>query len=496
MARIALIKLFTGLNLAPAQLSGELQRAGHESRIIYFKDHHIVDYDKYREYEVTDYPGVFIAADGSKKVWNCYKPISEKEWRLLIEDLQEYQPDLIGFSVISGIIREASLVTARLKQHFNVPIIWGGPGPTLEPERCMQLTDMLCINEGEEVIVELANKLDAGEDINHVAGTWVKQPDGTVIKNPERPLMKLDDIAIPDWHLEHYVHINAFKGKRTNIYPNNLGQEYPIMTQRGCPFSCSFCIESRYQDMFGKKNSLRRRSIDLVIEELVWAKTHLNIKSVLFYDDVFTVNPRWLKEFLPRYKQEVGLPFWCYTYPTTHTPELLRELKDAGMISITMGVQSGSSRILREYFNRPTDRARVLEAAQEIVDLGPEVKGFFDMITKVPFETEQDLRDTFDFLVDLPVEFKTMGFGEMTNFPTYDFTKKVDESQDVIASHGNPVTQADYDYYHKLYLLTRTDIPRDSLRAIGSDPKYRNNPQLLDQLINNDTYMSFTGISF
>jgi anaerobic magnesium-protoporphyrin IX monomethyl ester cyclase len=496
MARIALIKLFTGLNLAPAQLSGELQRAGHSSRIIYFKDHHIVDYDKYTEYEVTDYPGVFIAADGTKKVWNCYKPISEKEWRLLIEDLQAYQPDAIGLSVISGIIREAGLVTAKLKQHFDVPVIWGGPGPTLEPERCIQLTEMLCINEGEEVIVDLANRLDAKADISDIPGIWLKRPDGSVVKNPERPLMKLDDIAIPDWNLENYVHINAFKGKRTDIYPNNLGKEYPIMTQRGCPFSCSFCIESRYQDMFGKKNSLRRRSIDLVLEELRWAKEHLDIKSILFYDDVFTVNPRWLKDFLPRYKQEIGLPFWCYTYPTTHTPELLQQLKDAGMISITMGVQSGSSRILSEYFNRPTERARVLEAAQEIVDLGPDVKGFFDLITKVPFETEQDLRDTFNFLVELPVEFKTMGFGEMTNFPTYDFTRQTDEQADLIASQGAALTQEDYDYYHKLYLLTRTDMPRDQVRGIGEDPRYRTDPQLLDQLINNDTYMSFTGISF
>ena len=74
------------------------------------------------------------------------------------------------------------------------------------------------------------------------------------------------------------------------------------MTQRGCPFSCSFCIESVYQDMFGKKNSLRRRSVDVVIEELVAAKQKLGIRQVMFYDDVFTVNPRWLREFAPRYK--------------------------------------------------------------------------------------------------------------------------------------------------------------------------------------------------
>ena len=185
------------------------------------------------------------------------------------------------------------------------------------------------------MIVDLANRLDAQEDISDIPGTWAKKKDGTLVRNPERPLLKLDDLAIPDWQLEHYVHINNFKGRRTGIYPHNLKREYPIMTQRGCPFSCSFCIESRYQDMFGKKNSLRRRDIDLVLQELHWAKKNLDIESVLFYDEVFTVNPRWLDEFLPRYRDEIGLPFWCYTYPTTHTPELLRQLKDAGMVSLT-----------------------------------------------------------------------------------------------------------------------------------------------------------------
>jgi radical SAM superfamily enzyme YgiQ (UPF0313 family) len=494
MARIALIKLFTGLNLAPAQLSGELLRAGHEPRIIYFKDHHVVDYDKKDEYEITDFPGIFIDSNATKKVWNCYKPFSEKEYKLLIEDLQAFKPDAIGFSVISGIIREAGVVTAKLKEHFSVPFIWGGPGPTLESERCIQLTDLVCINEGEDVIVELANKLDAKEDITHIHGTWSHASDGSIIKNPDRPLLKLDDIAIPDWNLDHYIHINNFKGKRTNIYPNNLGQEYPIMTQRGCPFSCSFCIESRYQDMFGKKNSLRRRNSDLVLQELHWAKNNLNVKSILFYDDVFTVNPRWLKEFLPRYKKEIGLPFWCYTYPTTHDPDMLRMLKDAGMISITMGVQSGSARILKEHFNRPTDTVRVLEAAKEIVDLGPEVKGFFDLISKVPFEREEDLRATFDFLLELPKEFRTVGFGEMTNFPTYDFTKQV-EHESVIARQETP-SDSDYEYYHKLYLLTRGPRPVEELRRIGEDSKYRENHHLLDPLLHNEDYMSFTGISF
>ena len=77
MARIALIKLFTGLNLAPAQLSGELLRAGHNSKIIYFKNYeeHLVG--DARNYEVADFSGRLYSVDGRELIWNCYKPFTD-----------------------------------------------------------------------------------------------------------------------------------------------------------------------------------------------------------------------------------------------------------------------------------------------------------------------------------------------------------------------------------------------------------------------------------
>jgi len=62
MARVALIKLFTGLNLGVSQLSGELQRAGHDSRLIYLKDFLVAPAEDASRYLVSDYPGVLVGA--------------------------------------------------------------------------------------------------------------------------------------------------------------------------------------------------------------------------------------------------------------------------------------------------------------------------------------------------------------------------------------------------------------------------------------------------
>ena len=134
MARVALVKLFTGLNLGVSQLAGELQRAGHESRIIYFKDFLAVPVEDADRYIVSDYPGVLVGARGREMVWNVYKPFSETEYRLLIDALREFRADLIGLSLSSLTIKPAVEVTARLKEALGVPVVWGGSGPTLEPD--------------------------------------------------------------------------------------------------------------------------------------------------------------------------------------------------------------------------------------------------------------------------------------------------------------------------------------------------------------------------
>jgi hypothetical protein len=172
----------------------------------------------------------------------------------------------------------------------------------------------------------------------------------------------------------------------------------------------------------------------------------------------------------------VGLPFWCYTYPTTTRKEDIELLRDAGCKSMTMGIQSGSSEILTEKFNRPVDQERAIEAAQIIADAG--IEGFFDLITRVQFEKERDLRETFDFLVDLPRAMKCVGFGNMTMFPNYGYTRQV-------ADEGAELTVSDdiYTYYHKLYFLTRTSLPRFVVRAIGRLGLFRRFPSLIDPFL-------------
>jgi len=458
--------------MALPQLSGDLTRAGHNVRMLFFKEYRIQDY-----FESTFSTEHQLSRD---IVHTDFGP----EYELLERAIRKFAPQVIGLSVISLSVPEAIKTTQFLRSKFSVPIIWGGVGVTLQPEIAIEHADLVCIGEGEEVIIEMANCIDNRTSWTNIAGTWAKTPEGEIIKNPKRAIGNLDDIAIPNWDTKkmEYIHVNRVL-RNQEAYKLVTQGDYQIMTQRGCPFSCSFCVESRYQEMFGKKNSLRRRSVDVVIEELVAAKETFNPPVIYFWDDVFTVNPRWLKEFLPRYKEEVGIPFWCYTYPTTHNVELLKSLKDAGCACITMGVQSGSSRMLEDFYNRPTALNRVIEAAEEIIEAG--LIGFFDLISKSEFETEQDLKATYEFLIDFPQEMFYIGFAEMNSYPTYSYTRKAEDARNgnLIASIST-VDDETYEYYHRLYWVARNPfISKEEKLAIGNAPVFREKPELLNQYI-------------
>jgi radical SAM superfamily enzyme YgiQ (UPF0313 family) len=481
MANIAIIRLFYGMTITASQLAGELLAHGHTTKIIYFKRQEVVNLaEDISEFELGDVPmrSYSFTADGishtESSAWKKNKP---SELQHLATLLKEINPDVIGISCLSHAMKQAEAVTTFLRTQFTQPIIWGGAGPTIEPDRSIAMADLVCVGEGEEVIVEIADRIDQGQSLESITGTWCKLPDGSVQKNPKRKVSDLEKIAMPRWEEDHYAYINGAKFERT-FKPDSqtFDKSYQIMTQRGCPFSCSFCIESFYQNEFGKKDSLRRMSPEKAIHELEYAKNVLGHKTVTFMDDVFTVNPRWLEPFLALYKEKIDLPFFCYTYPTTHNPKMLEMLEKAGCHAMTMGIQSGSNRILTDVYNRPTKIGRVITAAQEIVASGIPATTY-DLIPRTEFDTEDDLRATFELLLDIPKVMDNTFYNTMAYFPNYPIQEKLQDQTLLAKSEG--LTLDTYIYYFKLFDLTRIDLTREEVCAIANDPKYRKDHNLL-----------------
>jgi len=276
------------------------------------------------------------------------------------------RPDVVGYTVYTGphtwYLELNRRIRAQLPGAFS---IFGGPHPTFFPEMIdREGVDGLCIGEGEYATLDLMNALQRDGDGDGavrladpaIANWWFKL-NGEVVRNPLRPLLtgeELDELPFADRELLYAAHAQS---RQTKIKP--------FITGRGCPYDCAFCFNKAYSDLYGGQGRrFRRRSVDNVLRELQEVIAHHDVRFVLFMDDTFILQDRWLQEFMGRYKEEVGLPFWCQVRANLVTDEKIALFKDAGCVSVSFGLEAGNDRLRNVVLNRNMSREEILGAAE------------------------------------------------------------------------------------------------------------------------------------
>ncbi len=475
MAHVAFVSLFDEWCLGVRSMSTLLREKGHKSSIIYFRDLHSFN-DKQGEGD----PNGFHNPPGS---------VHSRDIDALIRHLHDLQPTIVGFSFMSNFHGLAIFLTKRLKKEFpNLPIVWGGSDPTVNPDQGVQHADYVCQGEGEEAMLELAEAIVAGTPTDSIANLWVKTEDGHK-PNPSRPTEKdLDNYPLTDFDQtdKWYLHDGRVD---LGIYPpqSHLHRNYPTMTSRGCPYNCSFCCNSNYRELYGPAKYVRRHSVDYVIRELEHRiKTFPNLKMIEFWDDVFTFKSDWLHEFAREYKARIGLPFFAYTHPQMCKDEDLRVLRDAGWDHTIMGVQSGSEEILQMY-DRNMARQRMVDSAHLLNDIG--VGLIVDLIGNNPMEDEETMRETFDMLLDFPKDFIMHEVNPLAMYRNFPITR-IAEQRNLLGPmlEGRNAWLAEdkpeYHFWTALWTLTQFEaMPRKTLRAMADDPYLREHPEVVEGIM-------------
>ncbi|TKJ41600.1 hypothetical protein CEE37_03275 [candidate division LCP-89 bacterium B3_LCP] len=314
MARIALLQNLLTENLGLMHLSSYLQSKGHESRI-------------------------FIDVQGT----NAFA------------DVETYKPQILGFSCTTGMHHWALEFSRAYKSsHPDATVIFGGPHPTFYPQIISEpQVDYVCVGEGEEAVVELANALDGGDDTTNIANIWT-MIDGEVIQNSVRPLiMDLDSLPFPD--RSYYERYPATARETSKNF----------ISGRGCAYKCNFCANHTLMKLYhGKGKWVRFRSKENVIEEIKQVKKRYPIRFIGFSDDILIVNRKWLYPFLDLYRQEIGLPFLSTVRANLVDEELVRALKEAGCISCVFGVESGVEKIRQDVLAKGVTDEHIYESAR------------------------------------------------------------------------------------------------------------------------------------
>ena len=356
------------------------------------------------------------------KNYFTYQSPTQTEEDMVVDLVARLQPDVVGMSVWSTYYQLAGRLSRRIKDAVNPVIIWGGIHAQTQPEDCLQSADIVCQSEGEYVLAELTDRIGLDQPYDDLLGCWVKTPSGNVRNAPRMLIPDLDVLPPADLSAEnkYYLGVNAW---RDVARWNELAIFYDIMAVRGCPFECTFCIHNFTRTATqGLGTYLRRRSVDHVMAELNEAlKLRPKLRAIAFSDDIFAPPRPWLEEFCARYKKEIGLPFVVFSYPLMVDEKRVKMMKDAGLWTSTMGIQSGSERIRRECYERETSQESIISACETLARHG--VGRNLDFIGDNPYETEADRRETVDLLCRLPKPFY-FNYFSLTYFPGVDLTTR------------------------------------------------------------------------
>jgi anaerobic magnesium-protoporphyrin IX monomethyl ester cyclase len=314
------------------------------------------------------------------KIYDC--PASDLDHIQLKKELEAYQPTIVGVGSMTPTIASA-LKTAQIGKEVGAKVIMGGPHATFADKEILaneKAVDIIVRGEGEETILELAKEAPNLQKIGDIKGITFRK-NNEIIQTETRPFIQnLDALPRPAYH---YLPIKKYR----------ISGQYllPVMSSRGCPFQCSFCVASQ---MFGQK--FRARSPKNVVDELEWLKNEYDAEGIAFQDDTLTFDRKRALEICDGIiERKINLRWGCGTRADVVTKELLAKMSKAHCNETMFGVESGCPR-MRAVLKKGVTNDQIENAIKWTKEAGIFVT--VSVILGYPGETKETLQETLDFV--------------------------------------------------------------------------------------------------
>jgi len=316
------------------------------------------------------------------KIFDC--PVCEMDHEKLKSELDSFQPTIVGIGAMTPII-ESALKSANVSKQVcpDAKVVMGGPHATFADKQIIsdeKDVDIIVRGEGEETLLELAKQSPEMQKIGDIKGITFRK-DNQVVRSVDRPFIQnLDALPFPAYK---YIQM-----KRYRITGMKL---LPIISSRGCPFQCSFCVASQ---MFGAK--YRARSSKNVLDELEWLKNEYDAEGIAFQDDTLTFDKKRALEICDgMIERKLKLPWGCSSRADVVTKEVLAKMAKAGCDEICFGVESGCQRI-RDSLKKKVTTEQCENAIKWAKEAGIFVT--VSVILGYPGETKETLRESLEFV--------------------------------------------------------------------------------------------------
>ncbi len=363
---------------------------------------------------ITYVAAAFEACGADVLIWDYvisgYSP--EKLWN----ELDRFKPDVVGTTSVTMNFHTAARIMKSVKEYDpSIITMMGGPHVTFDASGTLfnyPEIDLIVLGEGEKTIMELMSCRMDERHWSHVRGI-VFRHDGRIVNTGAREFIDdIDSLPMPARHLLSHSRYQA------------LGYPVSIITGRGCPYRCIFCLGRR---MVGKKVRPRKASYiaDEIENILSYGWTRIN-----FADDLFTSSGQKVRDVCGEIKKR-GLKFTWSAFGRVDTVdgETIRLMRDAGCDSISFGVESGNSAML-ERIRKGITTEQVRNVVQLCQEAG--IIAHASFMAGLPGESPESLRETEEFAGSLNILY---GYHFLAPFPGTTVREEIERYDLEILTH-------------------------------------------------------------
>lgn len=365
-------------------------------------------------------------------------PFTAERVRRVLED---YRPDVVGATGVTMNINTAlKCVKAYKEENPDLITVMGGPHVTFDADNILNdnhFVDYVVRGEGEVTFLEMLEKFDSKSSVKDVLGISYRDG-GAVVHNERRPF--IEDINILPYPARHLVQLSKYKA---------LGIPLNMITSRGCPFKCIFCVGSK---MVGQK--VRYLDVKRVVDEFEML-SKMGFYQINVVDDLFTANKKRCMAICDEIIARGIKHTWNgFARVDTVNRELLEKMKEAGCNALCFGVESGNQEIL-DIIKKKITLQKVRDAVDLCFEVGMEPMCSF--IMGLPGETRETVQKSLEFGRSLC---KNYGFHILAPFPGTEVREKADE-------YGLKILTDDWDRYDANQSVTETaGIPHKEIDEI------------------------------
>lgn len=352
--------------------------------------------------------------------------------------------DIVGISISTPLANTAYKIVKYIRDiKPNMTIIGGGPEATIRPRDILANGfDIAIIGEGDLTILDLLQKLNDRESLHTVKGIAYKEGAQIKLVEPREFMQNIGDLPLP-----------AFDMIDWKKYRQNGVEVLPLITSRGCPFNCFFC-QPVLRKMFG--NKIRQLTPVKVINQIKCAMSESGMDSFFFVDDTFAFNKDWVKEFCNEIlKDGLKISWGCQSRVNSEilNKDMLRLMKKSGLTGMSLGVESGSQKIL-DFLQKGIKVEDTHRAFKLCRKMGIYTHAY--IIFGTPTETKKDLANTVRLIKKIKPD--SIGISRLTPTPgsqLYDYVMKNNTI--------NVNNLEDFDYYVNSFPIKLKDINKEDL---------------------------------